>query len=83
MKIATIVDMADALAVTHDTIALLLAPTVISAVASNIIALMSHRMRKTDPEQQSAWRLLVKCAWSKLRKRWLRSSGTAFQSSVR
>jgi hypothetical protein len=50
MKIATIVDMADALAVTHDTIALLLAPTVISAVASNIIALMSHRMRKTDPE---------------------------------
>jgi hypothetical protein len=35
--------------VAHDTIALLLAPTVIAAVASNVIALMSHRMRKTDP----------------------------------
>jgi DNA replication protein DnaC len=49
MRIAAILDMADALEVAHDTIALLLAPAVIAAVASNVIALMSHRMRKTDP----------------------------------
>lgn len=49
MRIAAILDMADALEVAHDTMALLLAPAIIAAAASNVIALISHCMRKTDP----------------------------------